>query len=544
MNKRIAIGMAIVLLLGLVMNIGPAQAQEPDPSTPGAWRIYPDGTQEYFGNDRYAKTWGNPDIDHYTSIHGALGYSGRYLCPGPDNDDICYWEFYNPPPEGSIIELRGPGVWEIGGDGAQGGLGREKQKSLVVQQNSITIRGQNYDPGDGSSVQQEIFFNNGATTALFYLEASDLTIENLHISGTWPSNSGGYALAVGRYTMIGPDANATGLTVQDCTFTDLRAPFDQRPIVKDLTVIDNTVDNHRYNFFKYGAYFEGDNTITGNTFINPLQDKSEPYIHILDNSGTTLIDDNTFNGWKSGYYAIQGKADPGLTAPIDLGCESNVFVDQLGGSGAIYELYGLTSGGHAVGLYSEGDVIFSCGPPAPRVVKQDVLAALSALDPTGDKKTDKAIEKAIEHIQKSLNIDPKHPEKEPKHELWLDDDHLDPKHGKKVFDEEKKAVHELMKIDAPDVSGAIDALVSADKILAQTAIDEAIAAAAAVGCGEESNDPECKKTLEEIAKAQNEMAKAQEELDHTKKDGTPDPKYDKAIDHYKKAWEHAQKAMK
>jgi hypothetical protein len=146
-----------------------------------------------------------------------------------------------------------------------------------------------------------------------------------------------------------------------------------------------------------------------------------------------------------------------------------------------------------------------------RIIKTNVVAVLTALLPTGDDKTDKRIEKAIEHLTKSL--DP---------ELWVDDSTLTEK-GKKVFDEEKKAVKELRKIkDAPpEVGDAIDEIVTADRQLAQDAIDAAIAG------GGDPND---------IEKALREMAKAQEELDK----GKPD----KAIDHYKKAWEKAQKALK
>ena len=165
--------------------------------------------------------------------------------------------------------------------------------------------------------------------------------------------------------------------------------------------------------------------------------------------------------------------------------------------------------------------------------KDSEIDTLSDLLLTGNDKTDKRIEKAIAHINKSLNPD-----------FWDTDSTLTKK-GKKVFDEEKKAVKELMKIEDIDVSESIDSLVSIDKTLAKIAIGMATITATAAGCYVEGNDdPECDKPLKEIDKAEDEMGKAQEELDHMKKDGTLDPKYDKAIDHYKKAWEHAQKAMK
>jgi len=172
----------------------------------------------------------------------------------------------------------------------------------------------------------------------------------------------------------------------------------------------------------------------------------------------------------------------------------------------------------------DGDGVGNACEPPPRVAKLEVLDDLLALLPTGDKKSDARIEKAIEHVEKSLA-----------NELWVDDSHLSEK-GKKVFDEEEKAVKELMKVSAPDVSTAIGSLVyDADEVLALVAIEEAVAAAQAAGCPLGSGDRECKKVLGEIVKAQEEMVKAQKELDK----GKPD----KAIDHYKKAWEHAQKAL-
>ena len=160
--------------------------------------------------------------------------------------------------------------------------------------------------------------------------------------------------------------------------------------------------------------------------------------------------------------------------------------------------------------YTESDIHYLrfVPPPPPKEAKQGVIDDLSALL-NGDKKTDHRIEKAIDHLNKSLGDD-----------LWASDSHLTKK-GKKVFEEEKKAVHELMKIDDPDISAAIDSLVGVDEALAQTAIEEAIA-----------TDGDAK----EIDKAEKEMAKAEDEYDKGN--------LDKAIEHYKKAWHHAQKAMK
>lgn len=147
----------------------------------------------------------------------------------------------------------------------------------------------------------------------------------------------------------------------------------------------------------------------------------------------------------------------------------------------------------------------------------------------GDKKIDKKLDDAIEHIDKSL-----------KNDLREDKSHLDPKHGKKVFEEEKKAVKKLMgvikkKDTPPDVAEICDDIISmiveADERLADAAFEDASVTL------EEISDPKVAKKVEkELEKCAKEFEKAEEDLDKEN--------YDKAIDHYKKAWEHAQKALK
>jgi len=67
----------------------------------------------------------------------------------------------------------------------------------------------------------------------------------------------------------------------------------------------------------------------------------------------------------------------------------------------------------------------------PIDLKEQAVTDLEAAK-TGDKKTDKKIDDAIKHIQKSLED-----------KLWADELRLDTKHGKKVFDEEKKAIKDI-----------------------------------------------------------------------------------------------------
>jgi len=152
--------------------------------------------------------------------------------------------------------------------------------------------------------------------------------------------------------------------------------------------------------------------------------------------------------------------------------------------------------------------------------KETAYDDLYALSVEGcGKKNNHEIEKALKHLGKSLNID-----------LWVDATHLETKHGHKVFDEEKKAVKNLMKVVkrgnacAEDAETAIDLMIGVDQLLAQTAIDEAAALC---------DNNKCRK---EIDKAIKDMEKAEKSMD----EGKPD----RSIDHYKKAWKHAQKDIK
>ena len=168
---------------------------------------------------------------------------------------------------------------------------------------------------------------------------------------------------------------------------------------------------------------------------------------------------------------------------------------------------------------------------SPKALKVNVLTMLENLAPADDWVAHR-IDKAGEHLTKSLEA-----------ELWQGDYALNAK-GKKVFEEDKKAVHELQEIVKKqevhediktDVLSIVDILVMADKTLTSIVKAKAEAVPQYLKCyGEGSDDPVCEKVLKEIGKADKELQKAQEELDKEHPD--------KAIDHYKKAWEHAQKA--
>jgi hypothetical protein len=153
---------------------------------------------------------------------------------------------------------------------------------------------------------------------------------------------------------------------------------------------------------------------------------------------------------------------------------------------------------------------FDIAPATPRVLKQDAVASLQALLPTGDEQADRKIQRAIHEINETL---------EP--QLWLDDSHLTAA-GKRVFHEEKEAARALEHIRDPavDVSTVLDSLVAADQALARTAIDEAVAA---------GGDPT------KLARAENEMDRAAEQASMGQ--------FAKAIGHYGKAWKMAQQSL-
>ncbi|MEW5827614.1 MAG: ExeM/NucH family extracellular endonuclease [Chloroflexota bacterium] len=155
---------------------------------------------------------------------------------------------------------------------------------------------------------------------------------------------------------------------------------------------------------------------------------------------------------------------------------------------------------------------------SPRPAKQYVLESLAALRATLTNGHDaEKLDQAIGHL--ALSLDPA---------LWVDDNHLDPQHGQTVFQEEKNAVNKLNAIlqnrrgPVPDatVQGFIAFLTGADRMLAQAAIDEAIA--------QGGNARDIAKALDTLAKADGFLAAGQTEA---------------AIEQYRNAWNHALKAV-
>ncbi len=152
-----------------------------------------------------------------------------------------------------------------------------------------------------------------------------------------------------------------------------------------------------------------------------------------------------------------------------------------------------------------------------RCEKSAVLAELTSLRATiSDHHDGDKLDEAIRHLTRATEAD-----------SWVDQTHLDRKHGDKVFNEESETVHklcDLIKDRHSPISDAvlqalIDRLFLVDRMLASIAIQDAILAGA---------------SQKKIDEANKELAKGDRE--------TGDEKCDNGINRYKSAWKHAVKA--
>ncbi|MDI6710964.1 MAG: VWA domain-containing protein [Bacillota bacterium] len=176
----------------------------------------------------------------------------------------------------------------------------------------------------------------------------------------------------------------------------------------------------------------------------------------------------------------------------------------------------------------EATVTVMGGSSARSLKAGGAVKLLSSLTPSNHKsRTD--LKQAIEYLQDSLT-----------ESLWVDDTHLDTKHGHKVFNAEKSAVQKLRKIVEeigvhgdesliPSASAAIDDIMKADELLARVAISEAKAVSV--------DEPKQQSKIDhQIQMAEEEMLKARTKLFCGS--------YANAIDHFRNAWEHAQDALR
>ena len=143
---------------------------------------------------------------------------------------------------------------------------------------------------------------------------------------------------------------------------------------------------------------------------------------------------------------------------------------------------------------------------------QQVRNSLAALLPSGDRKIDQALQKAITKVDQGLSPD-----------FWqLPEGNRLSNQGEKAFHRLRDAIRELRKLSAPPtaITGTIDTLTWVGHTLAE----QAIAAATATG----GNAKQLTKANKELTKAQQDLAKQRPDL---------------AFSHYEEAWEAAQAAL-
>jgi predicted extracellular nuclease/2',3'-cyclic-nucleotide 2'-phosphodiesterase (5'-nucleotidase family) len=147
-----------------------------------------------------------------------------------------------------------------------------------------------------------------------------------------------------------------------------------------------------------------------------------------------------------------------------------------------------------------------------RQSKSKVVADLEGMLPSGNKRNDDALTRAIDNLEDSLSP-----------AYWTDGDHLT-EDGRSVFNAERRAVLWLGKVKgsaAASARAAIGTLVEVDRNLARGAIDAAVSG---------GGDPKG------IARAERQMQRAAGELAR----GKPET----AIFHYRNAWDEATKSLR
>lgn len=156
---------------------------------------------------------------------------------------------------------------------------------------------------------------------------------------------------------------------------------------------------------------------------------------------------------------------------------------------------------------------------SPRPAKQSVLDDLIALRSTVTNRRDaEKLNDAIKHLTRAL-----YPF------LWEDDNHLSPRHGYKVFEEEKNAVNTLTwilrdrrtSLPKETIQEYIDILVKVDRRLAEIAIEDAIAQSG---------------RARDIARAQDALERGDRLATYGRLEA--------AIEQYRNAWNHAIRAVK
>jgi hypothetical protein len=260
---------------------------------------------------------------------------------------------------------------------------------------------------------------------------------------------------------------------------------------------------------------DGDYLIIGDLNAYAQED---PVVAIEAAGYTDLIEAHVGTGFSAGAYSFNFFSQSGY---LDHGLSSETMTSQVAGAAFWHvnadEPSGLDYNDFNQPLLYNPDefrssdhdpVVIGLNLTPSMTLKQTSSLELGLLLPTGDRKDDRTIQKAIDRIDESLNP-----------AWWTGTSTLDSKTGNHVFDREHQAVQELQKVANVDVQAAIDQLVEADRQLALTQLIAAIN-----GGGDPGR----------IAQAIGNLADAASDI--------ANGDYAKAVLDYKKAWTNAVKA--
>lgn len=404
-------------------------------------------------------------------------------------------------------------------------------------------------PGDIIRVAKGTYFENVVLKEGIELvgEGADLTV----IDG------GGYGHVVTAKYLS--NVKIQGFTItnsgKEWSYVDGTVNSGIRILCSSVTLVQNIIRDNFIGIYvnSWGEWTDSslvsiiNNTIVDNTYAIWIVEASVEIINdIIVNNGVGIYDWSNFWGdslfpLTIAYNDVWGNSRDYLSDSGRNNISADpMFVDADNGDYHLLDDSPCIDAGKDLGYPYNGSApdlgAFESGSITPRDLIKQALIELDDIYPTGVKKADKKLLKAIESIERSLdNI------------LWIDENHLNSelimeeddsddgakRYGEIVFNKNKKAVKHLRKIikDKDTLltikgicQAVIDKILEADKLIANAAYDEAQNHA-----GDSNADYFLSKTVDELDKA---------ELDVNN-----NKKQDKSISHYKKAWKHSQQIL-
>ena len=267
---------------------------------------------------------------------------------------------------------------------------------------------------------------------------------------------------------------------------------------------------------------------TGNANVNPAADVSQTFAIAKEKTataytgatgsvlyGTTITLSGTLK-------TIGGAAIPGETLTLTFGSEPGAQTctgtTNASGSASCTVTVHQTAGTQPTSASFAGDANYlaSSGSGSVSVftamsLSQSALAQATALLAGARKSDADRLKDVVKELTAALAPS-----------LWIDGNHVDSRHGDQVFEKHQDAVDTLTDLQRHGslsdsaLQGIIDTVVHADRLLAETAVADAIAA------GGDRRD---------IADAQRQLARASSDVARGR--------FDSAIGHYENAWEDA-----